>query len=229
LLDFERLDVQVARVVLLVGISTFIALAASALLLPTFPAELVTRQAMLHLDTGWAAGGLRLIDHAGTWKVILPGSLIVLALSRRARAQWWVWTVALLAAPAAETFFKLVIGRPRPESTTMGFPSGHATAAAAFFGSVIYLAAPLPKARRYAVRTLAVLCIALVSVSRISLGAHWPTDVLAGLALGISLASAALLVAAATRPAGPGSRNLSDSRGAPSLQRSAPNAGGLGD
>jgi undecaprenyl-diphosphatase len=79
----------------------------------------------------------------------------------------------------------------------MGFPSGHATAAAAFFGAVIYLAAPLSPGPRYALRTLAAACIALVAMGRVALGAHWPTDALAGVALGLLLASAAHVLAAA--------------------------------
>jgi membrane-associated phospholipid phosphatase len=170
-----------------------------------FPAELAARQALLKLDVGFGATVLRAVDQAGTWRVILPGSLLVFALSRQARTRWWVWTVALLAAPAAETFFKLVIARPRPEAITMGFPSGHATAAAAFFGSVIYLTASLPRATRNAVWTLAVVSILLVGVTRVSLGAHWPTDALAGMALGISLASAARLLTSGPRTTGRGS------------------------
>jgi undecaprenyl-diphosphatase len=181
----------------MVGTAAFVALAVTALLAPTPAVEVALRQALLRLDAGAGGDLLRTIDHAGTWKVILPGSLVLFALSRQARARWWTWVVALLAAPAAETFFKFAIGRPRPEGLTMGFPSGHATAAAAFFGAVIYLAAPLPRAPRYAVRTLAVACIILVAMGRVALGAHWPTDALAGTALGISLASAAHLLASA--------------------------------
>jgi undecaprenyl-diphosphatase len=174
----------------------FVVLALAALLLPTPPLEVALRQLLLRLDTGFTAQLLRAIDNAGTWKVILPGTLVLFALSRQARARWWIWVVALLAAPATETLFKFAIGRPRPEGLTMGFPSGHATAAAAFFGAVIYLVSPLSRGRRYAARALAVALIALVAAGRVALGAHWPTDALAGVALGISLASAAHLLAA---------------------------------
>jgi membrane-associated phospholipid phosphatase len=190
-----------ARRTLMLGIVAFAVLATTVLLFPTFPTELTIRNALMQLDVGIGAVVLRVVDQAGTWRVILPAALLVFFLSREARARWWVWTIALLTAPAAETFFKEVIARPRPEAITMGFPSGHATAAAAFFGSVIYLAAPFPGAARVAVRTLAVAVILLVGVSRVALGAHWPTDALAGIALGISLASAArLLASGSVRP-----------------------------
>jgi len=77
----------------------------------------------------------------------------------------------------------------------VGFPSGHATAAAAFFGALIYLAAALPPRARVAVRAASVVLIVLVCVARIILRAHWPVDTLAGAALGLALASLASLLA----------------------------------
>jgi undecaprenyl-diphosphatase len=183
----------------------FLVLAVAALLLPTPAIEVAVREALLRLDAGVGAPFWRLVDNAGTWRVILPGALVLFALSGQARARWWIWAVALLAAPTAETFFKFAIGRTRPEALTMGFPSGHATAAAAFFGAVIYLAAPLSRRARRWVRALAVAAIVLVSVSRVALGAHWPTDALAGIALGVALASAARFLAGpVSRPAARG-------------------------
>src|SRR5207244_10795515 len=89
----------------------------------------------------------------------------------------------MIAAPATEAILKIIIGRPRPEAASMGFPSGHATAAAAFFGAVFYLAESLrPPARRLA-RVAALVIIALVSTARLLLRAHWPSDAVARIAL----------------------------------------------
>jgi undecaprenyl-diphosphatase len=180
---------------LTVSALAFVVLALSALVLPPPAAEVSLREQLLQLDTGRASDVLRAIDLAGTWRVILPGTLLLFALAPRARRRWAVWAAALLAAPAAETFFKFVIGRPRPEGLSMGFPSGHATAAAAFFGALIYLAAPLSPGPRRVVQVLAAACIVLVATGRVALGAHWPTDSLAGIALGTALASTAFLFA----------------------------------
>jgi len=185
-----------AGLILAVSALIFFALAVIALIIPPTATEVALRELLLRLDGGIGAALLRGIDNAGTWRVILPGTLLLFALSPRARARWWIWAVALLSAPLAETFFKMAIGRHRPEDITMGFPSGHATAAAAFFGSVIYLAASLSDRPRRAVQILAVTCIALVATGRVALGAHWPTDALAGIALGTLLASTAHLLAA---------------------------------
>lgn len=185
---------RLAPALLVLSAVLFVLLAAAALLVSTHTVELPLRNALVGLDGGRLGTFLRTIDHAGTWRVILPGTLVVFAIFPHARAHWWVWTVALLAAPAAETFFKFVIGRPRPDDLSMGFPSGHATAAAAFFGAVIYLAAPLPARLRAAVRILAVVAIILVGIARVALRAHWPSDAVAGIALGFALASTARVV-----------------------------------
>jgi undecaprenyl-diphosphatase len=101
----------------------------------------------------------------------------------------------MLAAPVAESIVKWLVGRTRPGELSMGFPSGHATAAAAFFGAVIFLAGSLPKPARTWVRLVAAAGIILVAMARVILRAHWPSDAVGGIALGLALAAAAAVVA----------------------------------
>ena len=93
--------------------------------------------------------------------------------------------------------------RPRPEAVSLSFPSGHSTAAAAFFGAVMYLCGSLPPRWRDTVRVLAGVMIVLVGLARVILRAHWPSDVVAGFALGLALASVASLLAARAPDGGP--------------------------
>jgi undecaprenyl-diphosphatase len=139
---------------------------------------------------------MRVINVAGDWKFLLPATLLLLGLFDRARRTWWVWVALMVAAPLAEGALKIVVGRPRPEAPSYGFPSGHATAAAAYFGALLYLSEPLRPPRRMIVRALAVVMIVLVGIARVMLRAHWPSDVLGGFALGLALASAATVLAA---------------------------------
>src|SRR5205809_8099875 len=97
----------------------------------------------------------------------------------------------MIAAPATEGILKIIIGRPRPEAASMGFPSGHATAAAAFFGAVFYLAESLRPPARPLVRTAALVIIVLVAAARVVLRAHRPSDALGGSAPAPTLASPA--------------------------------------
>jgi undecaprenyl-diphosphatase len=173
----------------------FVALGGAVAMMGVLPADAAMRETLLGWATPAVVDVMRVVNHGGDWRVLFPATLLLLALFRRARERWWLWIALMIAAPATEGLLKIAIGRARPESAAFGFPSGHATAAAAFFGAVLYLAGSLPPASRRAVRALAVACIVLVGLARIILRAHWPSDVLGGIALGLGLATIAALLA----------------------------------
>ncbi|ONH60168.1 PA-phosphatase [Frankia sp. CcI49] len=113
------------------------------------------------------------------------------AVGRRGR--WWLGAVvgpaALLMAQLLRTSLATVVGRARPpladwmtHPSGFAFPSGHTTTSAlvaAGLAAVLYR-----RARRRTTRVAAVVLPGLwafaVGISRILLGVHWPTDVLAG-------------------------------------------------
>lgn len=176
--------------------ATLLSLMVAALLLGTLPMDAAIRDALLAWTAPSVVAALRVINSAGDWRVLLPGTVLLFVVFPRARSHWWVWLTLMVAAPISEGLLKHAIGRPRPEDASLGFPSGHAAAAAAFFGAVIYLAGSLRRPwMRSAVRAAAVTVIVLVAVARVVLRAHWPSDVVAGVALGLGLASVSALVA----------------------------------
>jgi len=92
---------------------------------------------------------------------------------------------------------KLGFNRPRPaiflpevHTVSSSFPSGHAMNAAIVYGTVAYLAARLHKRlwARALVMTAALIVIVLICVSRLYLGVHYPSDVIAGVAIGLAWA-----------------------------------------
>lgn len=169
-------------------------LALTVLLVDPFPGDAAARRWVLGYGSPAVVGVARVVNYLGNWRVLLPATLLLLVAFPRARARWWLWVGLMLAAPAAEGLLKIVIGRTRPEEASMGFPSGHATAAAAFFGAVIYLAASLPPAARRVIRAASVVLVVLVALARVILRAHWPVDTLAGIALGLLFASLATML-----------------------------------
>lgn len=123
---------------------------------------------------------------------------------RRRRRLGWVLLSGVLGAAAWSQMLKAVLDRPRPELVphltqvySASFPSGHSTASAATYLVLGLMVAGIH--RRRAVRAYVVLvAIALtllVGVSRVYVGVHWPTDVLAGWTLGALWAIAVWTVA----------------------------------
>ena len=183
------------RGLLLVASSCFLALVLAVLFFGILPADPTVRDALLALASPPVVTCMRVVNAMGDWRGLVPGTLLLFVLFPRARERWWIWLALMIAAPLAEGAVKFLVGRRRPDELSMGFPSGHATAAAAFFGAVMILAASLPSPARTWVRLAAAAGIVLVGTARVILRAHWPSDVLGGIALGLALAAAASLIA----------------------------------
>jgi membrane-associated phospholipid phosphatase len=194
------------RSLLIVNLAAFAAVAAALVLMGDVPADTYIRESLLNVAGATVVSVFRIFNAAGDWRGLVPGTLLLFVVFPRARPRWWLWVALMLAAPIMEWTLKQAFERPRPENLSFSFPSGHSTAAAAFFGAVIYLSGSLPPRVRTAVRVLAGVMILLVGLARVILRAHWPSDVVAGFALGLALASLAALIDArprATEPAAP--------------------------
>ena len=174
----------------------FTAIAVFIVLWGAFPADAFIRESLLNVAGPTVVSIFRVFNMGGDWRGLVPGTLLLFVVFPRARERWWLWIALMLSAPLCEWTLKQVFMRPRPENLSFSFPSGHSTAAAAFFGAVIYLCGSLPPRRRDLVRALAALMIVLVGLARVILRAHWPSDVVAGFALGLALATIASLLAA---------------------------------
>jgi undecaprenyl-diphosphatase len=100
---------------------------------------------------------------------------------------------------------KLIVERPRPEANAalaeaqgFSFPSAHSATSVAVYATIAFI---LIRASRHghsrvAIASLAAAVVLAVGFSRVLLGAHYPTDVLAGWAFGALVASLCWLAAA---------------------------------
>jgi len=100
---------------------------------------------------------------------------------------------AYLGALVLARLVKVLVGRPRPPAALMldhatgaAFPSGHTTEGTAVFVllAVLLAAGTVSWGRKLAAAAGAVLVVLVIGFSRLYLGVHWLTDVLAGYALG---------------------------------------------
>jgi membrane protein DedA with SNARE-associated domain/membrane-associated phospholipid phosphatase len=111
----------------------------------------------------------------------------------------WRGAAHLAAAVAVSSVFtllmKLTLSLPRPRAVSSGwgsfaFPSGHCAANAALYGFLAVLVAWEVRTRwRVLMGALVTLFVAAIAFSRLYLGAHWLSDVLAGLAFGTAWAA----------------------------------------
>ncbi|WP_422395801.1 phosphatase PAP2 family protein [Rhodococcus sovatensis] len=123
------------------------------------------------------------------WSIV--GCVLLLRRGRRADAV--VVAGAMLTGWGVMSLAKLIFGRERPpiperlvEISSHSFPSGHATMSAllATVAIAMMLRSTTPWLHRPAVLALPVASSLVIGFSRIYLGAHWTTDVLAGWAFG---------------------------------------------
>jgi undecaprenyl-diphosphatase len=139
---------------------------------------------------GWLEGPMLIVTALGYYWVVLP--LLALAVALFYRKGWKLSAMLLLVSTAGSavltTVLKSVFERTRPElfdsgyqATSYSFPSGHATVAVGFYGMLtLVLALRMRKIARRALVIFGILVVLLIGFSRLYLGVHYPTDVLAG-------------------------------------------------
>ncbi|HVW96151.1 MAG TPA: phosphatase PAP2 family protein [Mucilaginibacter sp.] len=137
-----------------------------------------------------------------SWFGYMPNSIILVIVTAvlfflfeyKREALFIVFT---LLSGLVSTIVKFAVDRPRPlpslvrileKTRQQSFPSGHVVFYIVFFGFLTLLMlrlVELHKTLRLSVSCCCLLLILAVPVSRIYLGAHWFTDVLGGLLLGL--------------------------------------------
>ena len=130
-----------------------------------------------------------------------------LALAGGARREALLVAGTTLGAMLLSPLLKSVIGRARPEDSHLvlvdswAYPSGHSLTSAAVIGvltTVVWRRLPAGTARAV-VAVAGVMLVVAVGISRIYLGVHWPTDVLAGWLIGALWLAVCLIVFGSNR------------------------------
>lgn len=147
-----------------------------------------------------AIAGAVLGSGAAAW-IALVGGTLVLGWLRRFYSVALLW-IALVGGRFLGAELKAIFGRPRPRAidwdlavlgraiefpASPSFPSGHAVTSVVVFGTLALLIVRLEPTLRIRRITLAVSAglILLIGLSRIYLGVHYPSDVVAGYLVGL--------------------------------------------
>ena len=139
---------------------------------------------------------MRAITLLGGHNFLFPATIVVAALLffRGRRVSALLFAGVVVGGLLLESVLKIVYHRARPalwealvSEKTYSFPSGHATMATLFYGAgaaVVLHVSRRPPVRAAAL-AFATLLILAVAYSRVYLGAHWTTDVVAGILIGL--------------------------------------------
>ncbi len=130
--------------------------------------------------------------------------LLIMAIVWKFKGKTWFLVLPVFATFVLHELIKLIVKRPRPDQSlwwgyesSTSFPSGHSNTATCLFILVIFFVIISPYLKPWLKAVLSSLCsisIVLVAVSRIILGMHYFTDVIAGIFLGATSATIGIII-----------------------------------
>ncbi|MDR3395307.1 MAG: VTT domain-containing protein [Parasulfuritortus sp.] len=189
----ESFGLLVASVLLLSGAWVFLGILQDVLsndALVQFDRLVFT--SLQHLRSAWADQLMITATELGSAPValaVIAAVSVLLALKSCWRTLAY-WLIAVGFAQGLVWVLKMTLGRARPVAMYTGadqfsFPSGHAASSIVLYGFLAFLLARnKASAIRWLIGLLAAALVGLISFSRLYLGAHWLSDVLASLSLG---------------------------------------------
>lgn len=190
-----RREVELAGVLAATGVLTIVAALRSSWLD-------VADEPLSEVLRGVDARALEAISYLGGTEVYVPAAVIGAALTwRRCRSLATTWLLLTPLSVVVNVGLKVLVDRPRPPMPDTGvalasFPSGHTIHSTIVLGLAVPTVVVLT-GRPVSAWLAAPLTVALslaVGLSRVTLGAHWPTDVVAGYVVGLVLLVGADLV-----------------------------------
>lgn len=183
------MDQRVRAVAAIGSLLVFGAMAYSLLCSGGFAFDQPVRAAIHDWAFPALTAAMRLVTTAGSEYFLVPlAALLIWRWVRRGeRKSAYLFVAGVLTAEAILQLLKLLVHRPRPEvffglapTETYSFPSGHAFVPVVFFG---ILAGILSSRARW--RAAVMVLAALLGFSRVYLGYHYPSDVIAGWSLAV--------------------------------------------
>ena len=151
------------------------------------------QSAVLQLRDPMVTRLLTLLTYTANWQFITGVCLILLILPWTRRFPGLILSASPLFSTLLYKLIKEILQRPRPEEALhliqqggFSFPSGHAMTGLVFYGLVLYffLSSIKNSSTRRVLLAVGVIYIFSIGFSRIYLGVHYPSDVLAGWCLG---------------------------------------------
>jgi membrane-associated phospholipid phosphatase len=150
-----------------------------------------------------------LLDRIATFASFMGGpgvvavalALVAYVFVRGTRREAAVMAIGMIVAEVLDLVLKELFDRVRPDlwlrAAVSGesFPSGHALASTVIYGLVAYTVARRWPGHTMLIGAIAAFVVAAIAFSRLYLGVHWPSDVVAGVAIGYLCLTATIMFA----------------------------------
>ncbi|WP_318618310.1 phosphatase PAP2 family protein [Sporosarcina sp. YIM B06819] len=143
------------------------------------------------LEAPWLTAILKVFTTMGSGYVVVPMALllvVILYFGLRARPQAWLLLIVVTGTPLFNSLLKLYFKRERPDihrildAHGFSFPSGHAMISFSLYAIIAFIAWGFIKTAMGRVMLLlfTAFMILTISISRIYLGVHYPSDIIGG-------------------------------------------------
>lgn len=158
---------------------------------------------LLQLRSDFLTNIMLFLSLLGSEAIIFSSAVIAIFLTaRKHRRETFIFTLLLIMGVFTTNGLKLIYKIPRPDlfplvfENSYSFPSGHALNSFLFYATVSYFVYHFTKNRKltFIVVVASLILVGLVGLSRVYLGVHHPSDVVAGYLVGFWLLTTTILI-----------------------------------
>lgn len=160
-------------------------------------------QFILSWRTAWLTPIMRIFSFLGSEAIIMGSILVIIYLSlKKHKKETFIFTILLIMGTFSTVFLKLSYQVPRPSfiplavEKSFSYPSGHALNSLLFYSTISYFIYHLTRSKVKSAVSFILTggLISIIGISRIYLGVHYPSDILAGYVAGFWLFVTTILI-----------------------------------
>ena len=170
---------------------------------PAFAYDQTVSQIIYSLRNPFLTKIMLIITRLGGGYVLIPAAIITIFLIiRKHKEEAFLFSIILAMGLILNTSLKSILQRPRPDiapltnETSYSFPSGHAMNSFVFYTTISFYIFRFTRKKKLSIfiSFASLLMILLIGFSRVYLGVHYPTDILAGYFAGFAWFATAIFM-----------------------------------
>ena len=181
----------------------FVKLSREVFSAPAFAYDQTISQIIYSLRSPLLTKIMLLITNLGGGYILIPATIITIFLIvRKHKEEAFLFSIILAMGLILNTSLKSILQRPRPDiapltnETSYSFPSGHAMNSFVFYTTLSFYFFRFTRKKKLSIfiSLISLFLILLIGFSRVYLGVHYPTDILAGYCAGFAWFATAIFI-----------------------------------